>query len=100
MPATRPTPEEDAEQAVRLLVRLINDRDDDRTLQFVLALAREHRTNQQQVTRMMLEWFACLSTLGVFQFDDRNAHSVKVAKMIREHLEQEWGSAWTHMPLI
>lgn len=67
---------------------------------FIEQMGREHRTLQQGFTELCLLWFKHLSELGEFQYDLRNAHSVKVAKMIRERLEQEWGSAWNHTPFI
>lgn len=67
---------------------------------FIEGMSRQHRTLQQGFTELCLLWFTHLSELGEFQYDLRNEHSVRVAKMIRERLEQEWGSAWNHTPYI
>ncbi len=67
---------------------------------FVEAMSQEHRTLQQQFTGLCLRWFLHLSELDSNWYDLRNEHSVKVAKIIRARLEEEWGSAGMHVPLI
>lgn len=98
--ADRLTVEAEARLAAELLGRLANRMDENHIPIFVSALAQEHRTLQQTTTRLMLEWFKHLSNLKEYEYDLRNEHSVKVARMIRERLESEWGSAWAHTPLI
>lgn len=52
---------------------------------FVKAMAREHRTLQQQFTRTCVEWLLDLAERE--NYDLRNEASVKFAKSIKEQLE-------------
>jgi hypothetical protein len=46
-------------------------------------MSREHRTHQQSVTGLMLEWFKYLASLDEnHRYDLRNEASVKLAKKI------------------
>lgn len=67
---------------------------------FIEAMSQEHRTLQQSATGLMLAWMAHLASLNDNYYDLRNEHAVKVARMIRNMLEREYGSAWSSMPLI
>jgi hypothetical protein len=48
----------------------------------VSALARDHRTLQQHMTRFAVEWFEALAKLEPGEYDLRNEGSVKLAKAI------------------
>lgn len=89
------TTEELAKEAVDLLVQMTRQAT---TPAFIENLTYQHRTHQQAVTGLMLKWFKHLSELPESGFDLRNEHAVKVARKIRVLLEEEYGSAWTHLP--
>jgi hypothetical protein len=48
----------------------------------VSAMARDHRTLQQHMTRLAVEWFEYLAALEPGQYDLRNEASVQLAKAI------------------
>jgi hypothetical protein len=90
----------EAEGVVDGFSRFVNRHGRSDNGKIVDAMSREHRTLQQGMTGAMLQWFKHLSELPEHGYDARNEHSVKIAKKIRKLLEDEYGSAWTHMPYI
>lgn len=79
---------------------LLNGYGSEREQAFIEAMKYEHRTLQQSFTGLCLRWLKDLSERQEHEYDLRNEHSVKVAKMIRARLEEEWGPAWFRTPLI
>ena len=59
----------------------------DHTEEFVKEMACQHRTLQQNFTRICAAWLIYLSELKENQYDDRNAASVKFAQSIKKELE-------------
>lgn len=57
------------------------------TKEFVKEMDCQHRTLQQNFTRVCVAWLTHLSKLKENQYDDRNAASVKFAQSIKKELE-------------
>lgn len=73
--------EERAADIVDLLSTYVNQ---GRPAKFlVAAMARQHRTLQQCMTAVVLQWLVHLSGLNERDYDPRNEKSVKVAKAIK-----------------
>ena len=70
----------EVENAVYFLSSIANSGHDSKL--FVEFMSQEHRTLQQSMTGLMLEWFKYLSTLSPNYYDARNEQSVEVAKKI------------------
>jgi hypothetical protein len=56
---------------------------------FVEYLSKDHRTRQQCITGLMLEWFKHLASLNENQYDLRNEASVKIAKKIIDAISED-----------
>ncbi len=69
-----------AQEIVRLLSCYVNQ---GRPTQLVIdGLAREHRTLQQKITALMLQWLITMAYWSDSQYDPRNQKSVDVAKAL------------------
>jgi hypothetical protein len=73
----------------------------------VVELAREHRTLQQSMTTVMLQWFVHLASLSENFYDLRNEAAVKTAKVILPVLktlnvviQRRDGNDEAYLPLI
>lgn len=51
------------------------------------AMLREHRTLQQNFTRLCVEWFLTLANAEEWNFDGRNEASRELAKKLQNELE-------------
>ena len=98
-PAMQGVVDHKAEELVKLFADYVNNYGfaPENVVEF---MKRQHRTLQQSMTEVMLHWFKHLASLNENDYDLRNEHSVKIAKMIRERLEKEWGGYWAKCPLI
>jgi hypothetical protein len=56
--------------------------DNEETKEFIRAMTRQHRTLQQNFTRLCSEWIKHLAGLSNTQYDARNEASVKYAKQV------------------
>ena len=98
---------EDRERAIEivsLLSKYVNQGRPEQLL--VEIMSREHRTLQQRMTTVMLQWFVHLASLPMQFYDARNAKSVEVAKAIMPVLESQYvvverrGEKEAHLPCI
>lgn len=73
----------DATQLARDLTKFLNVMNDDSRFELLVsALGREHRTLQQKVTRLAVNWLESLAELPENRVDPRNEASVKLAKKL------------------
>jgi len=84
---------ERAEDAVSQISRYVNGFSRE-PLEFVTAMAGEHRTLQQSFTRLCMAWLEHLAEAPDYEFDLRNQASREVAKEIFANIE------YNGLPLI
>jgi len=73
---------EEAKKVVRALSDFVNSYS--KNTELIEAMSREHRTLQQKMTVVCLEWLIHLSELDGAWYDLRNKASVEIAKKIVE----------------
>lgn len=54
---------------------------------FCEQMKQEHKTLQQNFTRLCVAWFETLAKMEPWEYDGRNENSVKMAKQIIESLD-------------
>ena len=85
-----------AEEVVKALSEFVNCHSHHDYEQVISLMSREHRTLQQQMTRICVMWLEHLSTLEEHGYDLRNEGSVKLAKQLLSGVE----SSDLYLPLI
>lgn len=63
---------------------------------FCEEMSREHRTLQQNFTRLCVDWLRTLSEYKEFQYDERNRLSVEAARTMIEAFDANEH----HLPMI
>lgn len=80
---------------VRAVTCYLNSFDNSRSEKFVEHMAYEHRTLQQNFTRLCVAWLTHLGR-DIKLYDDRNEASVKLGKLFLENVPED--ARW--LPLI
>lgn len=80
--------QEDAEYVARMLTDYVNSMTFD-SAPFAAAMDRQHRTLQQSVFGMFLNWTVGLAAKTDDQYDARNSYAVKVARAMVDGA-REW----------
>jgi len=85
-----------AQGVARIMSSYVNSFSDSRTREFVDEMSREHRTLQQNFTRLCAAWLHHLGQDVHDLYDDRNAASVMLGRAFVENIP----SNIRHLPTI
>ena len=77
-----------AEEFVEAFSKFVNSRGTPEYEQAVELMSRDHRTLQQQMTRVCVMWLEHLAALEEPGYDLRNEASVKLAKRLLSEVEE------------